>query len=111
MAECKADPSWAASITSTSGPRDILPPDEPRCRTTHSPSAARRRPTRAGRQGQTRERPTAFAAWTESEAFTVGHRQGSLQGVLADHPEVSVYEAVLTQEYGQPPIVATGPEV
>ena len=26
LAECKADPSWAASITSTSGPRDILPP-------------------------------------------------------------------------------------
>ncbi len=28
MAECKAGPSWAASITSTSGPRDILPPHD-----------------------------------------------------------------------------------
>ena len=28
LAECKADPSWAASITSTSGPRDILPPHD-----------------------------------------------------------------------------------
>ena len=26
LAECKVDPFWAASITSTSGPRDILPP-------------------------------------------------------------------------------------
>ena len=52
----------------------------------------------------------AFEAWTESEAFTAGHRQGSLQGVLADHPEVSLFEAVLTQEYGQAPVVPATPE-
>ena len=56
------------------------------------------------------ESRAAFDAWTQSEAFTAGHRQGSLQGVLADHPEVSVYEAVLTQEYGQPLFVPAGPE-
>ena len=43
----------------------------------------------------------AFDAWTRSEAFTAGHRQGSLQGILADHPEVSLYEAVVTQEPGE----------
>lgn len=43
----------------------------------------------------------AFEAWTRSEAFTLGHRQGSLQGVLAGHPEVSLYEALFTQEPGE----------
>ena len=28
MAECKAGPSWAVSIMSTSGPHDILPPHD-----------------------------------------------------------------------------------
>ncbi len=44
------------------------------------------------------ESRAAFDTWTESDAFTAGHRQGSLQGVLATHPEVSLYEAVLTQD-------------
>jgi len=40
----------------------------------------------------------AFDAWTRSEVFTQVHRQGSLAGVLATHPELSLYEAVLTTE-------------
>ena len=43
----------------------------------------------------------AFDAWTRSEAFTAGHRQGSLQGMLAAHPEVSLYEALFAQERGE----------
>lgn len=39
----------------------------------------------------------AFIAWTESEAFTKGHRQGSMQGVLQGPPEVSLYQAVIEQ--------------
>jgi len=41
----------------------------------------------------------AFTAWTQSEAFVAGHRQGgSLMGVLAGPPAVKLYEAVLEQE-------------
>jgi len=40
----------------------------------------------------------AFLAWTQSEAFTAGHRQGSLAGILAGPPQVSLYEAVLEEE-------------
>jgi heme-degrading monooxygenase HmoA len=42
----------------------------------------------------------AFIAWTQSEAFTQGHRQGgSLMGVLEGPPMVKLYESVLTQEF------------
>ena len=39
-----------------------------------------------------------FEAWTKSEQFTRGHAQGSVQGVLATHPEVSLYETILRQD-------------
>ena len=39
----------------------------------------------------------AFVAWTKSEAFTAGHRQGSLMGVLEGPPEVKLYEAVVVE--------------
>ena len=39
-----------------------------------------------------------FDAWTRSEAFTRGHAQGSVQGVIAGHPVVSLYETVLHEE-------------
>jgi heme-degrading monooxygenase HmoA len=38
-----------------------------------------------------------FEAWTQSEQFRAGHAQGSVAGVLAGHPEVSLYEAVIEQ--------------
>lgn len=41
----------------------------------------------------------AFVAWTQSAAFTAGHRQGSLAGMLAGPPQISLYEAVLEQEF------------
>ncbi len=44
----------------------------------------------------------AFMSWTQSEAFRKGHAQGSLSGVLAGPPVVSLYEAKLTQEAGGP---------
>jgi len=40
----------------------------------------------------------AFMAWTNSESFRKGHAQGSLMGILAGPPVVSLYEAVLEQE-------------
>jgi heme-degrading monooxygenase HmoA len=41
----------------------------------------------------------AFIAWTQSEAFVAGHRQGgSLMGVLQGPPAVKLYEAVIEQE-------------
>lgn len=43
------------------------------------------------------ESRAAFEAWTKSEAFTAGHRQGSVQGELTEHPVVSLYEVVLEQ--------------
>lgn len=39
----------------------------------------------------------AFVAWTRSEAFAAGHRQGSVAGVLEGPPIVRLYEAVLAQ--------------
>ena len=42
-----------------------------------------------------------FDAWTKSDAFTRGHAQGSVQGVIAGHPVVSLYEAVM-EETKQP---------
>jgi heme-degrading monooxygenase HmoA len=44
----------------------------------------------------------AFMAWTQSEAFRKGHAQGSLAGVLAGPPAVSLYEAAITQDAGGP---------
>ncbi|MDO8615694.1 MAG: antibiotic biosynthesis monooxygenase [Dehalococcoidia bacterium] len=38
-----------------------------------------------------------FLAWTQSEAFAAGHRQGSLAGLLEGPPQVSLYEAVIEQ--------------
>ena len=39
----------------------------------------------------------AFMAWTKSENFAAGHRQGSVQDELAEHPVVSLYEAVIEE--------------
>jgi heme-degrading monooxygenase HmoA len=40
----------------------------------------------------------AFTAWTQSDAFVQGHRQGgSLMGVLEGPPAVKLYEAVIEQ--------------
>ncbi len=44
----------------------------------------------------------AFDAWTKSEAFTAGHRQGvSLMGVLEGPPQVRLYDAVIEQEFAK----------
>ena len=44
----------------------------------------------------------AFEAWTESEAFTKGHRGGgSMEGILLDHPRVELFESV-TESAPQP---------
>ncbi|MDH4228663.1 MAG: antibiotic biosynthesis monooxygenase [Nitrospirota bacterium] len=40
----------------------------------------------------------AFAAWTESEAFAMAHRQRLPEGVLAGPPRFSGYDVVLRQE-------------
>ncbi len=39
----------------------------------------------------------AFEAWTRSDAFRKAHASGLSEGVLADHPKVSFYEAVLEE--------------
>jgi heme-degrading monooxygenase HmoA len=40
----------------------------------------------------------AFIAWTQSEAFVAGHRQGgSLAGLLEGPPQLTVYEAVIVE--------------
>ena len=39
----------------------------------------------------------AFEAWTNSESFRRGHAQGSIMGVLAGPPVISLYDAVLEQ--------------
>ena len=39
----------------------------------------------------------AFIAWTESEAFTAGHRQGSLMGVMEGPPQLMTYEAIIVK--------------
>ena len=38
-----------------------------------------------------------FETWRDSDSFNRGHAQGSVQGILAGHPEVSLYETVLEQ--------------
>ena len=40
----------------------------------------------------------AFVAWTQSDSFVRGHRQGSLAGVLKGPPVASLYEVVLSEE-------------
>lgn len=42
----------------------------------------------------------AFIAWTQSAHFTAAHRQGSVGGMLAGHPVVKLYEAVLVERPG-----------
>jgi heme-degrading monooxygenase HmoA len=42
-----------------------------------------------------------FENWTNSDSFSRGHAQGSVQGVLAGPPVVSLYEAVLEQQPAQ----------
>ncbi len=37
----------------------------------------------------------AFTAWTQSEAFAQGHRQGSLMGVLEGPPQLKTYDALI----------------
>ena len=39
-----------------------------------------------------------FDSWTNSDTFTRGHAQGSVAGILAGHPVVSLYESVLEQQ-------------
>lgn len=39
----------------------------------------------------------AFLAWTQSEAFVKGHRQGSLTGVLEGPPHLKTYEAAIVE--------------
>jgi heme-degrading monooxygenase HmoA len=39
----------------------------------------------------------AFIAWTQSEAFVKGHRQGSLMGVLEGPPHLKTFEAVIVE--------------
>jgi heme-degrading monooxygenase HmoA len=40
----------------------------------------------------------SFVAWTQSEAFAAGHRQGSLAGILEGPPQVSTYEAIIVEK-------------
>ena len=40
----------------------------------------------------------SFIAWTQSEAFAAGHRQGSLAGILEGPPQVSTYEAIIVEQ-------------
>ena len=40
----------------------------------------------------------AFLAWTSSDAFVRGHAQGSLEGILAGPPQLSLFAAVIEQD-------------
>jgi heme-degrading monooxygenase HmoA len=40
----------------------------------------------------------SFVAWTQSENFAAGHRQGSLAGILEGPPQVSTYEAIIVEK-------------
>ncbi|MDP2328230.1 MAG: antibiotic biosynthesis monooxygenase [Dehalococcoidia bacterium] len=44
----------------------------------------------------------AFEDWTNSEAFRKGHAGGSLMGILAGPPQIGLFDAVLTQDAGEP---------
>lgn len=39
----------------------------------------------------------AFLAWTQSDAFVKGHRQGSLAGLLQGPPQLRTFEAVIVE--------------
>lgn len=39
----------------------------------------------------------AFVAWTQSEAFAAGHRQGSLAGVLEGPPHLRTFDAIIVE--------------
>ena len=58
---------------------------------------------RADAQGEyishsTWESREAFVAWTQSETFVQGHRQGgSLMGVLEGPPQLKTYDAVIAE--------------
>ena len=39
----------------------------------------------------------AFVNWVNSEAFTKGHRQGSLEGVLKGPPVIKTYDAIIEE--------------
>jgi len=39
----------------------------------------------------------SFIDWTQSEAFTAGHRQGGLMGILQGPPQIGLYEAVILE--------------
>jgi heme-degrading monooxygenase HmoA len=39
----------------------------------------------------------AFDAWTRSDAFVSAHRQGSVGSLLAGHPALKLYEAILVE--------------
>lgn len=39
----------------------------------------------------------AFLAWTQSDAFVRGHRQGSLAGLLQGPPQLRTFEAVIVE--------------
>ena len=51
---------------------------------------------------RTWESREAFVAWTQSEAFVRGHRQGSLAGMLQGPPQLKTFEAVLVERPGSP---------
>ena len=44
----------------------------------------------------------SFIDWTQSEAFTAGHRQGSLMGILQGPPQIGLYEAVIVETPAPP---------
>ena len=39
----------------------------------------------------------AFVEWTQSENFMKGHRQGSLAGILAGPPQVSLHDVIIVE--------------
>lgn len=43
------------------------------------------------------ENREAFVNWVNSEAFTKGHRQGSLAGVLEGPPVIKTFEAIIEE--------------
>jgi len=43
------------------------------------------------------ENREAFVNWVNSEAFTKGHRQGSLAGILDGPPLIKTYDAIIEE--------------
>jgi heme-degrading monooxygenase HmoA len=54
------------------------------------------------------ENRDAFIAWTQSDAFVQGHRQGSLMGVLDGPPQLKTYDAVIVETPQDGRIVRAG---